>query len=73
VEIRTFNAEARLVRGTRFKVFEEPRAAEDSDFNEGRRRGGGQPQAAVIGDVTGDGRNDLVLLVHDRIVIYPQE
>jgi hypothetical protein len=25
-----------------------------------------------IADVTGDGRDDLVLVVHDRVVIYPQ-
>jgi len=24
-------------------------------------------------DVTGDGRKDLVILVHDRILLYPQE
>jgi len=24
-------------------------------------------------DVTGDGKNDLVVLVHDRILVYPQE
>jgi len=23
--------------------------------------------------VTGDGKNDLVLLVHDRVLLYPQE
>jgi hypothetical protein len=27
---------------------------------------------AVIADVTGDGANDLVLLCHDRVLVYPQ-
>jgi hypothetical protein len=25
-----------------------------------------------IADVTGDGLNDLILLAHDRLLIYPQ-
>ena len=24
-------------------------------------------------DVTGDGKNDLIILVHDRVLVYPQE
>jgi hypothetical protein len=27
----------------------------------------------LVVDVTGDGKNDLVVLVHDRILVYPQE
>jgi hypothetical protein len=27
----------------------------------------------VIADVTGDGKPDLVLLSHDRVLIYPQD
>ena len=29
--------------------------------------------AAVVADVTGDGKNDLIVLVHDRVIVYPQE
>ncbi len=32
-----------------------------------------EPREAAIGDVTGDGLNDLVLLIHDRILVYPQQ
>ena len=32
-----------------------------------------EPREAVVGDFTGDGINDLVLLVHDRLLLYPQE
>ena len=28
---------------------------------------------AIIADVTGDNLNDLVLLIHDRILVYPQD
>ena len=30
-------------------------------------------RGAVVADVTGDGKNDLIILVHDRILVYPQE
>jgi len=32
-----------------------------------------EPRQIVIDDVTGDGLLDLILLVHDRILIYPQQ
>ncbi|MEY4387960.1 MAG: hypothetical protein RLY20_3243 [Verrucomicrobiota bacterium] len=32
-----------------------------------------EPREAVIADVTGDGRNDLIIVVHDRVLVYPQE
>jgi hypothetical protein len=73
LQILTFNAEAELVSATKFKVFEQPRGVDESMYAEGRQQGGGEPRAVTIGDVTGDGKNDLVLLVHDRIIIYPQD
>jgi hypothetical protein len=49
-----------------FRVFEE------KGF--GRERSDGmQPREGVVADVTGDGRNDLILLVHDRVIVYPQD
>jgi hypothetical protein len=32
-----------------------------------------EPREALVTDVTGDGKNDLVLVVHDRILVYPQQ
>jgi hypothetical protein len=49
-----------------FPVFEEKNFSKQG-------AGGAQPREAIIADVTGDGRNDLVLLIHDRIVVYPQD
>jgi len=46
-----------------FPVFEQP-----SD-----QRGGREPRAMAAGDMTGDGREDLVLLCHDRVLLYAQE
>jgi hypothetical protein len=50
-----------------FKVFET-----DEHF---QARGGAsfEPRETVIADVTGDGKNDLILLVHDRVLVYPQD
>jgi hypothetical protein len=32
-----------------------------------------EPRELTVADVTGDGRNDLVTVIHDRIIIYPQD
>ncbi len=50
-----------------FKVFEV-----DAHF-QGRRGESMEPREAIVADVTGDGKKDLVLLVHDRVLIYPQK
>ncbi len=50
-----------------FKVFET-----DEHF-QGHKGESLEPREAIIADVTGDGKKDLLLLVHDRILIYPQK
>jgi hypothetical protein len=48
-----------------FQVFE-------TDGHASQRKGSPlEPRETIIADVTGDGRNDLVLLVHDRVLVYP--
>lgn len=32
-----------------------------------------EPREIVVADVTGDGRPDLILLIHNKILIYPQK
>ena len=32
-----------------------------------------EPREVVIADVTSDGRNDLILLSHDRVLVFPQD
>ncbi|MDX2186852.1 MAG: VCBS repeat-containing protein [Opitutaceae bacterium] len=49
-----------------FRVFEV-----DPHF-QGKKGGPFEPRETVIADVTGDGKADLILLVHDRVLIYPQ-
>jgi ornithine cyclodeaminase/alanine dehydrogenase-like protein (mu-crystallin family) len=42
------------------------------DEHAAQRKGGGmEPRETIIADVNGDGINDLVLLVHDRVLVYP--
>lgn len=66
LDLVTFEQPHRLVPATRWQVFEE------RTFRN-RRNELPEPREALIGDLTGDGKNDLVVLVHDRILLYPQE
>lgn len=50
-----------------FKVFDT-----DEHF-QGRRTQQPEPRETIVTDVTGDGKADLVLLVHDRVLVYPQQ
>ena len=64
-EIFTFTQAKRMLYATGFKVFE------SKLFSGGEPREY-EPSEVIIADVTGDGANDLVLLAHDRVLIYPQ-
>ncbi len=66
VEVLTRDAGDEWSSALRFTVFEA-----DPHY-EGQEGGPRQPREALIADVTDDGRPDLVLLVHDRLLIYPQ-
>ncbi len=35
--------------------------------------GGKEPRELVLSDVTGDQKTDIAILVHDRVIVYPQE
>ena len=52
------------VKATRFQVFQGKRF---SDAPERR----GEPREVLVGDVTDDGIDDIVLIVHDRLIVYP--
>ena len=66
LDIVIFDQGGQLVPSTRWQVFEE------RTFR-GRRGDQPEPREALIVDVTGDKKNDLVVVVHDRILVYPQE
>lgn len=66
LDLVTFELPHKLVPANRWQVFEE------RTFRS-RRNDSLEPREAVIADVTGDKKNDLIVLVHDRILVYPQE
>jgi len=66
LDLVLFDAEHKLVPANRWQVFEE------RTFR-GRRSDFREPREAVVADVTGDARNDLIIIVHDRVIVYPQE
>jgi hypothetical protein len=71
VQVLSFDENAQLADAYKFKVFEEH--PHNSDRPQGRNANNGEPRQTLVQDVTGDGRNDLILLVHDRIIVYPQD
>ncbi len=50
-----------------FTVFEKNR------FNRSNRGSGDQPREVLVGDFTNDGLDDFLLLIHDRVLLYPQQ
>ena len=66
LDLVIFDANHKLVPANRWQVFEE------RTFR-GRRSDFPEPREAIVADVTSDGKNDLIVLVHDRILVYPQE
>ncbi len=67
LEIVQFTKENALRHALYFKVFEEKSFQKDDDIPLT------EPREAMIADVTGDGLADLILLVHDRLLVYPQD
>lgn len=66
LDLVIFDEHHKLVPANRWQVFEE------RTFRS-RRPDLAEPREAVVADLTGHGKNDLAILVHDRILLYPQE
>ena len=66
LDLVTFDSHHKLVPANRWQVFEQ------HTFR-GRADALPEPREALVADVTGDGKNDLIVVVHDRILVYPQE
>jgi len=66
IDLVLFDKHQKLVPGDRWQVFEQHtfRAAQNAIP---------EPRECAVGDVTGDKKNDLIVLVHDRILVYPQQ
>lgn len=67
LEILGYRPPDKLERASYFTVFEE------KGFSRDEGSGRIEPREGLIVDVTGDDRADLVLLAHDRVLVYPQD
>ena len=65
IEIVTYSGKPDLNRALSFKVFERKSFRGGLDMSE--------PRDMTLGDIDGDGRTDLILIVHDRILLYRQD
>ena len=66
LDIVQFDKDHKLVPVERWQVFEQHTfRSRDNAIPE--------PREAAVADVTGDKRNDLIVVVHDRILVYPQD
>lgn len=66
IDLVQFDANRKLAPGDRWRVFEQ------HTFR-GAQNAVPEPRECVVADVTGDKKKDLLVLVHDRILVYPQE
>ncbi len=69
IEILSLDNDIKPVPAMRFKIFEQKSYRDSklsSEFSV-------EPRDLSVADVTGDGKNDLVTVIHDRIIIYPQD
>jgi len=65
LEIATYTGDKELLPAITFKIFERKTFRNVGDLIE--------PRDMAIGDVDGDGRADIVLVIHDRVLVYRQD
>ena len=66
LDLVLFDTHRKLVPGDRWQVFEQHTFRNSANNLP-------EPREAAVADVTGDGKNDLIVLVHDRVLVYPQQ
>ena len=66
LDIVNFNSQHKLVPAVRWQVFEQHTFRGATDALP-------EPREVVVANVTGGKKNDLIVVVHDRILVYPQE
>lgn len=66
VEIATFFPNVGLKSALSFKLFDSKVLTKEETNDQ-------EPRESTIADVTGDGLQDLLLLTHDRLLLYPQD
>jgi len=69
LEILALDPQEKPVPAMRFKIFEQKGYRNEKK----RAKTSLEPRELEIADVTGDQKPDLVTVIHDRIIIYPQD
>ncbi|MCP4173924.1 MAG: VCBS repeat-containing protein [Fuerstiella sp.] len=67
LEVLRYDSDKGIRSATNFRIFEEKRLVSKSTSR------GTEPREGLVADVTGDGRQDLIVLCHDRLILYPQD
>jgi hypothetical protein len=70
VEILALNPQLEPLPAMRFKLFDQKTYRRGKG---GSGKFGVEPREMKLADVTGDGKDDLVTIIHDRIIVYPQD
>jgi hypothetical protein len=65
LEIATYAGDPELLHAITFKIFEKKTFRNVGEVVE--------PRDMAIGDVDGDGRSDVVLVIHDRVIVLRQD
>jgi hypothetical protein len=66
LDIVNFNSRHKLVPAVRWQVFEQHTFRGSTDALP-------EPREALVANVTGGKKNDLIVVVHDRLLVYPQD
>ncbi len=69
IEILALDSETKPIPAMRFKIFEQ-KSYRDTKAH---AKSSIEPRELKIADVTADEKDDLVTIIHDRIIIYPQD
>ena len=69
IEILALDNNIKPIPAMRFKIFEQKSYQERKNF----AKSSVEPRELKIADVTGDDKADLVTIIHDRIIVYPQD
>ena len=69
IEILALDSKGEPTPAMRFKIFEQ----KSYRSSKSRSKSSVEPRELEIADVTDDGKDDLVTVIHDRIIIYPQD
>ena len=67
IEIIQYRPTTGLKHALYFRIYEQKSFAGNDEVKDA------EPREALVADVTGDGLVDLILLAHDRLLVYPQD